>query len=177
MAKSEHLKYRSGPVRQPQVTPDNGTGHWYVDRSREAEIKQRFGGGRVPNNPLNYQSFVPNSSSYANDAPAPGETFRRQNPYGDGEQVVVGTQPVLTKPDQWGAAWRSPAPAATDGDKQPGGATFGFDPAQSPLARFDSQSRAAFEARRADSEPRGMSTGMSRFGSGPQRNVTRKGNG
>lgn len=173
MDKSPHLKHRQGPIRQPRLSGENETGNWYIDRSKAAEISARFGGGNVPNNPLNYASFVPNSSSYANDAPAPGETLRRQNPYGDGEQIVVSTQPVLTRPDQWGAAWRNPAPAATDGDKQPGSATFGFDPAASPLARFDMQSRQEFE-RRQQPEPRGMSTGMSRFGSGPQRNVTKK---
>lgn len=165
----DHLKYRNGPVRNPRLTGENETGNWYENSAEARDINTYFAAGGVPNNPINYASFHPQASSFAQDVSGKGglpDSFGRRNPYGDGEQIVVGARPVKTRPDQWGKNWREPPAAATDGENQPGTAGYGFPDGMNPLARFDAED--------GNQRPLGMSTGISPMGSGPQRNVPRR---
>jgi len=74
-----------------------------------------------------------------------------KNPYGDSERIVQQVVPGKFKPDQSGG-WNTP-PA--------------------PKAGFDQQQHAGW----GGTGPKGMSTGLSAFGSGPQRNIANGGGG
>jgi len=127
------FKHRQGPIRKPRIN------EWYRDTAADQSINTFFTGakGGVPNNPLNYGSFIPSN----------GEYVFRTNPYGDGENIFKPEQPFIVKPDQWGDRKNIFAPAK------------GFD--QQPNVGWGTPAK-------------GMNTGISPLGSGPQRDVPKK---
>jgi hypothetical protein len=93
---------------------------------------------------------IPNNPENFHSFKPDNDVVVRKNPYGDAEQIAKAEFPAMVKPDQWG-------------DKA--------EPLK-PKSGFDRQPHIGW-GKAPKSEPKGMNTGLSRFGSGPQRNVSR----
>lgn len=153
----DFMKYRKGEKRKPRF------GEWYDDKKAHQEAKTFFAASKdgVPNNPTNYQSFTPIESPLGAGLSPEGDYVFRRNPYGDSEQIVQQEGPTFARPTQWGS-YGEGAPMAPKADQQPIGPGWGGGPGSemsSPLLKGS----------------RGMSTGLGRLGSGPQRDVPRRG--
>ena len=119
---------------------------WYADQKAHAHTQRHFASHKkgVPNNPANLAGYG-----------GPEDVVHHHNPYGDADQVRQQEGPQLTTPDQQGRWFNTP-------DINPAAAV------QTNEVGFGIGSMAM-----KDIEAKGMNTGMSPLGSGPQRNVKR----
>lgn len=164
-------KHVAGPIKGD--TPE--VGHWFEDRAMGREIRSDFTAatGMVPTNPNNFYAAKPLPSEFRYDSIADGLTTYA-SPYGDGRQFVKQEEPMLTTPGPASAMIASTG-VQKGAETQPNTPGFGFGPG-SRLAQIDENMPrlARSPENNAATGPLGMSTGLS-LGSGPKRNVTRKG--
>ena len=139
-------KHRQGAKRPFRVND------WYTNKDAHRIAEKNFTAeGTVPNNPNAYQSFVPKGSMFETPGSSDADNVFYRNPYGDAEKLQQAQGPELTSdPTQWGKYGMGSA-MAKDAGKQEFLATRGPASEMSP--------------------PRGMSTSLGGFGSGPRRNV------
>ncbi len=103
-SKPDHMKYKEGTKRS--FRPNE----WYVNKKAESEANRYFTGqkGGVPNNPQNFQSFMPVAAPVNPALSMQGDQVVRKNPYGDGEQVISNEAPIFTRPNQRGSSFDPP---------------------------------------------------------------------
>jgi hypothetical protein len=140
--KTDPMKYKEGNKRS--FRPNE----WYVDKLQEREANNFFTGSKdgVPNNPENARSFVPVPAPIDPSKSMQGDQVVRRNPYGDGEQIVNGETPILTKPNQRGSS---------------------FDPPPVPVEKEGKVKREDQKSKR-----KGMSTTIGLMNSGPLRDIS-----
>jgi len=140
--KADPMKYKEGSKRA--FRPNE----WYVDKLKEREANNLFTSskGGVPNNPENAKSFIPLPAPIDPSGSMQGDQVVRRNPYGDGEQIVNGEAPILTKPNQRGSS---------------------FDPPPVPIEK-----PAVVQREDPKKKRKGMSTNLGLMNSGPLRDIS-----
>ncbi len=135
------MKYKEGAKRA--FRPNE----WYVNKKAEREAHNFFSDskGGVPNNPQNFNSFMPTAAPVNPGMSMQGDQVIRKNPYGDGEQVVLGEAPVFTRPTKRGSS---------------------FDKPPVPVERAGKVKRADDKTKR-----KGMSTSVGLMNTGPLRDI------
>ena len=143
----DFTKHRQGEKRTLRF------GEWYENGDAQRAAQKYFTGETlVPNNPNNQQSFVPKRSMHEPASSSDADNVFYRNPYGDAEKVEQAQVPVLTNATQFGKYFSAP-----DIDKKLDNVSF--IETRGPGSEM--------------SEPRGMNTGFTGFGAGPQRAAKR----
>lgn len=140
-------KHREGEKRSFRFN------EWYENKDAQRAASKYFTAeNTVPNNPNVQQSYVPKRSMHDPATSDDADNVFYRNPYGDAEKVEQAQVPLLTNATQFGKYFSAP-----DIDKKLD--NVNFIETRGPGSDM--------------SEPRGMNTGFTGFGAGPQRAAKR----